>query len=267
MKTMILKNTKYPANAVTCTFALVIALSLALSAARAEIIVSETFDYPAGTPLAGAAGGAGTWSGAWIVHEAIPSAAVTSEGLRIGDGTANPSAAPGKNVIAAKRQFNRYRGDTIFVKYVFTAGPGTTTDADRFGVALPSNKHGCLLLGSGLGGTGSEETDNRIAARIHDSGPNRITIPDTFVGPGVTYTVVAEWSKSTPGPKEPYNRLRLWLNPKAEEVAPAPYRDLRHPELRSEINWAGFYIADTEPGDVYTVKSITIATTPEDVIN
>ena len=40
------------------------------AAARAELIASESFDYPAGKPLSGARGGTG-WDGPWFVSPLV----------------------------------------------------------------------------------------------------------------------------------------------------------------------------------------------------
>lgn len=242
-----------------------IGLSLCCGTAMADIIAKETFAYPEGTKLAGANEGTGTWAGAWTVNDLIPSATITTKGLTFGDGTANPSASPSTRLKAARRAFNKFSGDSIYVKFTFSVGAGTTTDPDRFGFFLPNDEHGGLMMGSGLNGSGSEIPSNAISARTFDNSKHRIAAKTPLV-PDTTYTLVAEWSKSVSGANAPYNRLRFWVDPKADELATAPYKEMTYKELRPAINMVGFYIADTEPGDVFNVRNIVLASTWEEVL-
>ena len=239
--------------------------SLCCATARADVLLDEPFDYPVGSKLVGAAGGTGSWNGPWNVSDLIPSATITAKGLSFGDGTVNPSAAGSTRVKAARREFIKYFGDIVYVKFTFSLGAGTTTDPDRFGLFLPNDEHGALLIGTGLNGSGSEVPSNTISARVFDNSKHRVA-PQLVLSTETPYTVVAEWSKSVPGASSPYNRLRMWIEPKPEDVAGATHRELNYKELRPSMNTIGFFIADSDPGDVFNVRHIKVATTWQEIM-
>ncbi len=232
--------------------------------ASAEILAKETFSYPKGTALAGAAGGSGTWAGPWLVGAQTNGATIDGDGLRIGDGSGNPSAKPGSTITAARRTFTKYSGDVVYLKVVLNFDEGTLADPDRFGVFLPVIEHGALLVGTGLEGSGSEVASNKLSARVYDNSKNRISDRGVV---GQSETVVVEWSKTLPGSGSPFDKMRVWFNPKADDRGSGSARTLDYGELRTAISQVGFYLAESDEGDVFRVREVTVATTWDDVMS
>lgn len=234
------------------------------STVKAEILAKDTFAYPKGSNLAGAEGGSGTWQAPWKVDSQVTSATIAEDGLRFGDGTANPSSAPTKTVKAARRTFTKYSGDTVFVKLVFSVSEGTTADADRFGIFMPSYEHGALLVGTGLDGSGEEKASNQVSARTFDNGKHRISTKKSVEAEPMT--VIVEWSKSEGGAERPYNKMRAWVNPTKEDKEKGSVKTMDHKELRPAFNAVGFYLAGTDAADVFKVREVTVATTWDEVM-
>ncbi len=241
------------------------------SGAQASVLASETFNYGEDTPLAGRTGGSG-WAGAWTrstngANGLSPSATIKNEGVVFGDGPENPFSAPANQPnahgYAARSLQEPYAGDVVFLKYVVSLGDGTTVDPDRFylqmvGPVTDGDQAGPEV---GLGLSQTNQPDLKFSARLLATAGESIVTPGPDVSEYTTYVVVVELSKSTTGPANPYDTLRLWVNPKSNDYdTVTPQTVARQPGLLATIQGLRVCLANTDEGDVFRVEEILFAT-------
>lgn len=256
----------------------VCALGLACSShsLRATVIAYDSFAYTDGSNLAGLTGGTGwdaTTNVGWTVNSNITSATIQSGALVLGNGTDSVLTAASTASNATRYLASSYSGDSLFIKYTFSVGAGTTSNADRFYMTLLGSGNGGgwgnLEIGTGVNNTYASSTsgavgDNSIAARVYQDVGNRVTA-STTVGDLTSYTVIVEFSKSVSGSTNKYDTLRLWVNPSDSDYSSASAKSLTYSTILYTINRISFNIDEVEAGDVFKVNEVMLATTWADV--
>ncbi len=239
------------------------------SSASAFIVLHEGFDYPDGTSIAGLSGGDG-WRNAWSINENITSATVQGGNLVIGDGKTSPLVDASKTA-AVSRRIQDFDGLTVFIKYTFSLGAGTSADPDRFYLSLwgrgAENGWGNLEVGTGLANgqhsnTAAAKPDTQITARAFSTVANRVVNDAISIGDQKTYTVIVELDKTG---ADSYNTLRLWINPTAADYAVAFPQKLTYQHTLGAISSFSIFIDEVESGDVFKISDITLGTTWDDV--
>lgn len=246
---------------------------VAAPVAGAAVLAHDTFDYMDGTSIAEKTGGVGFIT-PWVASAELQGQTVQQGAVVFGDGEVNPLANPSqpKGIL---RTFSNYSGDVFYIKYTFSTGAGTLSDADRFYLVLSgrgdSNGWGTFELGTGLRNSAASNLpaavpDDHMTVRTHSVSAGRRSI-----SPGLAdetpYTIVAEVRKTTSGNKEKYDHVRLWVNPSASDIdSPALADSIARNNTVHTINRAQFQLDETDPGDVYRIHEIMIATEWSDVI-
>ncbi len=251
----------------------VLGAALALpSISTASIIAYDSFLYPENAPLAGQSGGGGQWSEPWSVAQNITHAVIERGSVRFGDGSGNPLGDASKES-SASRSFASYSGQTVFLKFSFVLAHGTSADPDRFYLRLSGRGAGggwgTLEVGTGLNhafasDTPSAKGDQRITARVHSTAAHRVAAGGQ-VSDSVEYTVVVELSKNDPAPTSRYSTLRLWVNPAANDYDAAEVRQISYNQMLYSVNKLFVFLDETEPGDVFRLHDVMVATSWEDV--
>ncbi|HEY9250056.1 MAG TPA: PEP-CTERM sorting domain-containing protein [Rariglobus sp.] len=258
----------------------VFALGLALTShgLRATVIAYDSFDYTDDSNLAGLTGGTGwdaTTNVGWTVNSNITSATIQSGALVLGNGTDSVLTAASTASNATRYLSSAYSGDSLFIKYTFSVGAGTTSNADRFYMTLLGSGNGGgwgnLEIGTGVNNSIASTNagavgDNRIAARVEGSSSNRLAAssPNPILDL-TSYTVIVEFSKSVSGATNKYNTLRLWVNPTESDYSSATAKSLTYSTILYSINRINFSLDEVEAGDVFTVNEVMLATTWADV--
>lgn len=256
-----------------------IALGLAASSQDlgADIIAHDSFNYTDRIAVAGLSGGIG-WDAithvGWIVNDNITSATIQSETLVLGNGTDSPLADASTASSVARYLAASYDGDSLFIKYTFSVGSGTTANPDRFYLVIngagAGGGWGFLEIGTGVSGKFSSKVsgatgDNKISARVNSSASDRVTASLPPIADLTSYTVVVEFSKGAGGAANHYDTLRLWVNPAKSDYVSATAKTLGYPQTLKTINRVSICLDEVEAGDVFRVDEVMLATTWADI--
>ncbi|HEY9250057.1 MAG TPA: hypothetical protein VIO38_13035 [Rariglobus sp.] len=258
---------------------IVLGLALPHPGLRADVIAQDSFEYTDGSALAGLAGGTGwdaTTHVGWTVNGNIASATIQGGKLILGNGTDSPLADASTASSVARHLAASYDGDSLFIKYTFSVGPGTTANPDRFYLVIngagAGGGWGFLEIGTGVSSKFSSRVsgatgDNKIAARVNSSVSDRVTASLPPIVDLTSYTVVVEFSKGAGGAANQYDTLRLWVNPAKSDYASATAKTLGYPKILKTINRVSLCLDEVEAGDVFRVDEVMLATTWADIFS
>ncbi|MBE0542202.1 MAG: hypothetical protein IH623_12515 [Verrucomicrobia bacterium] len=242
-----------------------LALCSGLLSAHASLLVSEDFNYGAGE-LHGKSGGTG-FSGAWSANTSVTE--ILAGGLsytRIDGYTHNGGAdrlrLQGNSDTAAQRALaSVFSGDTFYVGLLLNVTG--TLDNNDFGAGWFNNMNG---IGLGLkANQGGGATTYDVFARAKLDGNNAAYYQNLTMG--VTYLVVAQFSKTTSGAANPYTTANLWVNPVyASSGTPNGTIIQSGTGLSSDLSSFGFRTANLDGGDTVYYDMLRIGTAWADVV-
>jgi len=259
------------------------------SPARAEIVASDPFEYPAGKLLV-ERGGRGFQSGGrgWKSSDRHTARVVatgleaTLAGKQFGSGGAIQIRGFDDRDNPLRRQLQQaYTGDELFVRFLIRY------DADSIDVATgkkdspDEGEFFVLWLDDIDGSDGAVHNTNvpniglHVATRGAGKGKNRFMVrigsrnqafTDVDVTGDRTYIVVGRLAKSIGGPRNAYDTFQIWIDPKPEE-RDRPLATSRNRRGINLVQWVGFATGrKTEPADRIVVDELVLGSTWESVL-
>lgn len=173
----------------------------------------------------------------------------------------------GKRNNPLRRKLNAtFDGDQLYVRFELRY--------DAASIDTPSNGNGEFLVlwmdetdgGDGAGHNGGvpnigihvNENKNAFMARFSSSSES---FGDVELQGDRVYRILARLSRSQPGSGQPYDQLRVWIDPKITDAA-KPTIHATSKNAIGSINWIGFSSGmKTEPGDRISVSELSLAAT------
>jgi hypothetical protein len=206
----------------------VLALS-AWSQVRAQVIASDSFDYPVGS-LNGQSGGMG-WTGNWAASTV--STAVVSGGLSYSSGSISitgggtsmrlGASANGDNSQSPTvRQFASQTGSDVYFSFLFSSPYGSPAANDDYFSVWAGNS-----TPTPFSATNVFQAYERIATGSNvgfgvNAGGN-VNSASLTAQPNVTYLIVGRiTNEGTTGTGDNYDRIELYLNPTSATLPATP---------------------------------------------
>lgn len=232
--------------------------------AQATLLVSENFGYPAGE-LNGQSGGTG-FAGGWTANTAVSE--VVASGLSftradgfVHNGRAGALQLQGNADNAAVRSFSGVNGNQFYVGMLLNVA-GSLQNND-FGAGWFNNMNGIGLGLKANQGNGSGTFD--VFARVKLDGDSAAYYQNLTMG--LTYLVVARFSKTVEDATKPFNMAELWVNPVyASSGSPNASIVQTLPGMSSSVSSLGFRSANLDTGDAVYYDMMRVGTTWADVV-
>ncbi len=242
-----------------------------LAAVAEDRIATEEFTYIE-SELAGGKEGAG-WKDSWVISGQRP--AVVVDGKSDNDREILIQGTGERNNPMRRELSNPVRGPELFVRFHFRYDPegeGKTDDSEFFVMWLDRVDGGDRAVhGAGIPNIGIHIADQGPkkghAVFIARIGSDRTTWSSVELKRGESYQVVARLSKSDPDERAAYDRLELWVDPKAGDRA-RPVATVMQKNSVNFVRWVGFATGrKTEQSDRIIVDDLALSSSWEDVLN
>jgi hypothetical protein len=253
--------------------------------ARAEVVASDSFEYPIGA-LQGNAGGVG-WAAGWktppkstqyLCDELLTYSARPDQTIGAGRSVAIHGIGNRNNPL--RRELSEpFTGAELYARFLIRY------DADSLDNAGPHGDGEFFVLwlddldgGDGAGhnpnipniginvgpdATGASAGKNVFMARI---GSENTAFSNVEVRGNQTYLIVLKLSKTQPDALGAYDRLALWVNPDLSGPQPPPVAEVRG-RASNFIRWVGFATGKkTEPTDYLLIDELAVSERWNDIV-
>jgi len=235
--------------------ALMVVALLSATSAQAALLAYEDFSYGTGL-LNGDNGGTG-WGGSWA---AAAGASIVDPAIDL-SGNRALAITGNNNNMAYRSLASAYSGSEVFVSMQMQLSSGTLNSNDFAALWFDTAASGAHNNRPQIGIKGDISGSNDIFARTN--GGSGSFAAGSSISAGQSFTVLGRLWKSTGTGN--YDRLSLWFNPVANDLA-TPDAVFSGSAGLSSISMLGFRSANLDSGDTVLVDALRVGTTWADAM-